>query len=285
MLMIRKTLRLAAISGLLITTIAALIIDSVPVSAVTTSLHITKYDAEGKTVIAEKTANYEWLRDNLPIYGDGKTHYYFQGPMFEGDPWDATETLNLKDKGAVKGTSVKDLCNMVGGMSAGDEVMLLAVDGYSLEFAYQNIYTPLDRQGPVTLCWYNGEDPVEGERYGTGYPGAGGYSTALQVVFQPKTRNPDGKFVFGNADMQVCLPEEKYQHFYEGKPSTNGLSGKWISRIYIYPAGKKPDITKTTEPVESNETTDTGLPWTSIALGGGGLVLIAAAVFVMRRGK
>jgi hypothetical protein len=283
--MIRKFLRLTARSFLLFASIAVLIQDNIPVSAVTTSLHITKYDVEGKTVIAEKAVNYEWMRDNLPVYGDGKTHFYFQGPMFEGDPWDTTETLNLKDKGAVKGTNVKDLCDLVGGMGPGDEVMLLAADGYSLDFTYQNIYLPQDRQGPVTLCWYNGEDTVDGERFGVGYPGAGGYSTALQVVFQPKTPNSEGKFVFGNTDMQVCLPEEKYQHFYEGKPSTNGLSGKWISRIYIYPAGKNPDIKQPTEQIASDEKPDDDLPLTSIALAGGGLVLIAAAVFVMRRDK
>ena len=68
----------------------------------TSEVHIVKYDSDGN-VVAETTKNYEWLRDNLPHHGDGVTHYYHQGPIFEGDMWDSTETQNLKDKGAVMG--------------------------------------------------------------------------------------------------------------------------------------------------------------------------------------
>ncbi|HOG53151.1 MAG TPA: hypothetical protein PLT03_04685, partial [Bacillota bacterium] len=42
--------------------------------------------------------------------GDGVTQYYYQGPTFDPDNiWDPDETLNLKNKGAVKGTDIKDL--------------------------------------------------------------------------------------------------------------------------------------------------------------------------------
>ncbi len=279
-----KFARFMTLLSALLIPLVAILGTTTDVYAVTTTLHVTKYDAEGINVTAEKAVNYEWLRDNLPVQGDGKTHYYHQGPVFEGDPWDPAETTNLKDKGAVKGTSVKDLCDLVGGMSSGDEVMLLATDGYHLEFGYSNIYEYDERQGPVTLCWYNGEDALDGERYGTGYPSAGGYATAFQVVFQAQTKNPDGKFVFGNTDMQVCLPETKYQHFYEGLASTNGLSGKWISRVYVYPADKKPDITiQTSMPDELPWYLS--LPWLSIGLAAGGVFLIVLGVFDMRRVK
>jgi hypothetical protein len=197
----------------------------------TTSVHIVKYAAD-ETTLAETTKSYEWLRDNLPHQGDGETHYYHQGPIFEGDMWDPTETQNLKDKGAVMGTALKELCKLVGGMSAGNEIMVRAVDGWHTEFAYENIYEPREEQGVITLCWYNGEDALFGERYGEGYPGT--YYTALQMVFLAGTTNANGSYVFGNSDMKVCLPDEKYQHFYEGLPSTNGLSGKWICEVAIF---------------------------------------------------
>jgi len=56
--------------------------------------------------------------------------------------WDPQETSNLKDKGAVKGTAVKDLCDLVGGMSPGDEVSIIAVDRWHTDFAYSNIISP-----------------------------------------------------------------------------------------------------------------------------------------------
>jgi hypothetical protein len=45
------------------------------------------------------------MEANLPVQGDGATHYYHQGPVFEGDKWDPEETANLKDKGAVMGAA------------------------------------------------------------------------------------------------------------------------------------------------------------------------------------
>ena len=253
-------------------------------SNATTSVHIVKYATDG-TVLAETTKTYEWLRDNLPVQGDGVTHYYHQGPIFEGDMWDATETINLKDKGAVMGTAVRDLCDLVGGMTPGNEIMFRSVDGWHTEFAYENIYEPLDRQGNITLCWYSGEDALEGERYGTGYPG--NYYTAMQTVFLAGTTNSEGKYVFGNADMQVCLPDEKYQHFYEGLASTNGLSGKWIAEIVIY-SGESPVKPGDKLPPISTAAESEPLPLLPIILGSVGVVLVGGStvsIFVRRKAR
>jgi hypothetical protein len=214
------------------------------------------------------------MEDNLPVRGDGVTHYYHQGPVFQGDMWDPDETTDLKDKGAVKGTDIKDLCDLVGGMSPGDEAMLVAIDGYYLEFPYENVCDPQDRQGSIVICWYKAEDPGSGVGYG--YPGKNAYSSAMQIVFFARTTNVDGKHVFGNSDMLACLPEEKYQHFYEGLPSTDGLSGKWISEIRIYPAGA-PVAT----PIGTKPQTTSGysgaFPVIPLALGCVGLVLVGTA--------
>lgn len=241
-----------------------------------------KYAADGTTVLSGRTVDYKWMEGNLPVQGDGVTHYYHQGPVFQGDMWDPDETTNLKDKGAVKGTDIRDLCDLVGGMSPGDEVMLVAVDGYYLEFPYENVYEPQDRQGPIVLCWYKSKDPESNVGYG--YPGNGAYSGAMQTVFFAKTTNVDGKHVFGNSDMLACLAEEKYQHFYEGLPSTDGLSGKWISEIRIYPTGAPVGTPVVATPQTASESTG-AFPVIPLALGCAGLVLVGAAgVMYFRNG-
>jgi hypothetical protein len=249
----------------------------------TTSVHIVKYAVDG-AVLAETTKDYQWLEKNLPVQGDGVTHYYLQGPIFEGDMWDPTETLNLKDKGAVKGTALKDLCGLVGGMTAGNEIIVRAADGWHTEFAYENIYQPLDIQGVITLCWYNGQDTLEGERAGKGYPGDNAYYSAMQVNFLAGTTSSEGKYVFGNSDMKICLPQEKYQHFYEGLASSNGLSGKWISEVAIYSGeapvkpGEKLTSTSTEQPKSS-------LPLVPIIIGVAGLVVIIGCITLLARSR
>jgi hypothetical protein len=273
-----KILQLGLVFTLLFSIMLPFVIHSAWASNATSSVRIVKYDYDG-AVLAETTKTYEWLRDNLPHQGDGVTHYYHQGPLFEGDVWDPSETQNLKDKGAVMGTAVKDLCDLVGGMSSDNEIMFAAVDGWHTEFGYENIYEPREEQGVLTLCWYSGEDALFGERYGTGYPGS--YYTAMQMVFLAGTTNADGQYVFGNSDMNLCMPNEKYQHFYEGLPSTNGLSGKWIKEIAIY-TGEPPVVSGEKTPGET--TTDDGLPVIPIAIAvAGGAIIAGSAIMIFRR--
>jgi hypothetical protein len=127
-------------------------------AAPTAEVRMATY-AENGTILNETWVTYKWMEANLPVLGDGITHYYHQGPVFEGDKWDPNETTNFKDKGAVKGTDIKDLCDLVGGMAPGDEVMIHAADGYHIEFCSSNVYEPQPRQGPIVLCWYCGESP------------------------------------------------------------------------------------------------------------------------------
>ena len=261
---------------------------SVGAAGATKSVHIVKYAKDGVTVVEEETATYQWMEKNLTKCGDGVTHYYHQGPSFDPDNlWDPDETVNLKDKGAVMGTSAKDLCGLVGGMVPGDEVLIHASDNWTIKFKYANIYEPQERQGIIALCWYNGEEAKEGERYGEGYPGNNGYRTALQIVIMAGTTNAEGKHVFGNADMQAAMPpEEGYSHFYQDSegfwPSTNGLAGKWIDGVIIYPTGTAPEIPQTDEhaaPADSS----TQIPWLPIGLGIAGLLLVGVALFLVLR--
>ena len=208
-------------------------------AAPTTAVHVVKYAADETTVLNETTVTYQWMEANLPVQGDGKTHYYHQGPVFVDDKegqWDANETANFKDHGAVKGTDVKDLCNLVGGMQSGDEVMIKALDGYHVEFGYENVYDPLPRQGPIVVTWYNGEENPVGERQGVGYPPE--FFTGMRLVFFADTSvNSEGKHVFGNNDMRVVMPADQIHLFDELYPSTNGYTVKWVDEVRVYSGG------------------------------------------------
>jgi hypothetical protein len=265
------------ILALLALAVPLLLVKPAIATGATTSVHIVRYAPDGTTVLSEKTVDYKWMEGNLPVQGDGVTHYYHQGPVFQGDMWDPEETVNLKDKGAVMGTDVKDLCELVGGMSPGDEISLCAVDGYCVKFAYDNVYEPLYRQGPIVLCWYKGDD---GSGYGAGYPGNDAFSEAMQIVFFANNTNSEGKHVFGNSDMKVSLPEEKYQHFYQGLPSTNGLSGKWISEIRIYPADAPVNIGEGAIHAGASEASNS-FPWLPVVLGVAGLLAVGSGIYLL----
>ncbi|MBN2238664.1 MAG: hypothetical protein JW712_02735 [Dehalococcoidales bacterium] len=261
--------------------------ESVPVTPVvvttsgaTSSVSIVRYAVDGTTILDRRRVDYIWMKENLPVKGDGVTHYYHQGPVFEGDMWDPGETVNLKDKGPVMGTSVKDLCDLLGGMEPGNEVMLCAVDGYNIKLGYEQIYEPAQEQGQVVLCWYRGKDE-DNTGYGYGYPANNAFSEALQIVFMAGTANENGQYVFGNTDMRQALSEEKYQHFYEGLPSTNGLCGKWISEIRII-TGETAEYVTEYQPVTSDKSE---IPWLPILLGSVGGVLVLISVMLYRRKK
>ena len=207
-------------------------------AAPTTQVRVTAFDRNG-SVSGERTVDYRWMEANLPVLGDGITHYYHQGPVFVDDKegqWDPNETANFKDHGAVKCTDLADLAGLVGGMAPGDDVMVHAADGYHVEFGYPNVVTPYPRQGPIGICWYNGEETAIGERQGVGY--APDYHAAMRLTILADTStNPEGKHVFGNSDMRAVMPPGSIHLFDNLYPSTNGLSVKWIDEIRVYRGG------------------------------------------------
>jgi hypothetical protein len=205
----------------------------------TTELVVSIYAPDGTTILNTTNVGYQWMEANLPVQGDGVTHYYHQGPVFveskEGQ-WDPNETANFKDMGAVKGTAVRDICDLVGGMVSGDEVMVKAIDGYHVEFGYDNIYEPQMRQGNIIVCWFNGEESAVGERQGTGYPPS--YHVGMRLLFLADTSTKrEGKHVFGNWDMHEVMPPERIHLFEDLYPSTSGYTVKWVDEIRIYQGG------------------------------------------------
>jgi hypothetical protein len=173
------------------------------------------------------------------VYGDGITHYYHQGPVFVDDPdptkegelrWNPTEDTNVqeKDMGAVKGTDLADLCELVGGIGPGEMVRVQAEDGFTKDFPYRNVYRPLARQGPIIVTWWK-----QGEGYVPNY-----YEGMRLVFFADTSGNPWGIHAFGNWDWHESA-EERFWYFYqqgeEWYPTTTGLSVKYISSLTILP--------------------------------------------------
>ena len=95
-------------------------------AAPTTSVDISRIAADGTTVLANETVSFAWMKANLNITGDGETHYGHQGPVIEGDPWDQNQTINTDDAGALRGTSVLDLAELVGGIPENSTVKIIA---------------------------------------------------------------------------------------------------------------------------------------------------------------
>lgn len=197
-----------------------------PTVSATTEVRVVKLAADGSSVIDETTVDFRWMETNLPVQGDGVTHYYHQGPTFdESDPWNPDEDTNVesRDFGAVKGTAVRDLCDLVGGMAPGDAVRIRADDGFSKTFDYPALYQPSPRQGTLVLTWYRA-----GDGYGDTY-----YEGMRTVFFADTSTNPWGYHVFGNWDMHESLPEARWHYFGGEWPSSSGLSVKYVSEIAI----------------------------------------------------
>jgi hypothetical protein len=208
-------------------------------SAATTEVQIVKYGPDKTTVLGEKTVTYQWMEQNLPVYGDGITHYYHQGPVFVDDldpdreqelRWNTAEDKNVreKDMGAVRGTAIRDLCDLVGGMQPGDTLTLKAEDGFSKTFAYENVYVPSARQGQMVLTWYLADE---------GYVPA--YRQGMRLVFfSDNSTNPWGIHVFGNDDWRNSAPSQYWYYYQQGQPpekypTTTGLSVQYVSEIRI----------------------------------------------------
>jgi PKD repeat protein len=207
-------------------------------AAPTTEVHLVKYASDNTTVLAEKTVSADWMSKNLPILGDGTIHYYHQGPTFDpANLWDPLESKNLKDMGAVEGTDLKDLCNLVGGMASGDTIEVRSGDGFFKQFTYSNVYTPQPRQGSIGLVWYNAAEGM-----------VPAYQTGMRIIFFADTSvNPSHLHVYGNSDMQATLPSDEW-HYYEIYPTTTGLSVQSIQEIRIY-SSVAPPITPTVLPI------------------------------------
>lgn len=237
-------------SGLVVAAVlmAAVLLLAGPVSAATTDLRIVKYGPGGGTILVERTVNASWMEANLPVQGDGTTHYYHQGPTFNAsDPWDPAESQNVesRDMGAVKGTALRDLCGLVGGIGTGDVVKVRASDGFFKNFSAATVLAERTDSALPVVCWYNGDESETGDPQGVGYVPE--YHAGMRLVFFADTStNPWGWHVFGNEEMHATLGDKEW-HFYNGEwPSSSGLSVRDVSEILIYSSAGSAESRHTT---------------------------------------
>ncbi|MFA5375474.1 MAG: hypothetical protein WC455_06950 [Dehalococcoidia bacterium] len=187
-----------------------------PAEAATNSIIVNLYNTDSE-LVESITLNLTQIKA-LPVQGNGSTHYYHQGPTFnESDIWDESETVNLKDMGALKGADVKDFCEALNATVPSDaHIEIKASDSFAKTFDYDDIYNPEARQGKLVICYE--KDGVE----------VSTWSDGMRLVFFADD------CVFGNWDMHETLDEDEW-HLYSGVwPSTHGLSVKYVSQINIY---------------------------------------------------
>ncbi|WP_164913630.1 DUF4430 domain-containing protein [Methanoculleus taiwanensis] len=191
------------------------------------SVRIIRYAADGKTILNQTEKTYRWMEENLPVIGgaDG-VRLRYQGPTFDpNDLWNPAEDKNPgKVDNVVRGTSIADLCDLVGGAPEGSEIVLIASDNYEAKLNYTNIYTPLDRQGEAILAWWADDEYVPDYRDG------------IRLFFNA----PDG--IFGADDMRACLAEDYWHYYWSGGiqyPSAAGIANKNIVTVEIHPGARE----------------------------------------------
>ena len=213
-------------------------INFIYVNGASTRIRVVKYAADGTTILAQTTITNKTMEQTLPIMGDGITHYYHQGPIFEDDPdplmqelirWNPDEDTNTgpgsdKDYNAVKGTNLKDLCNLVGPIPVGSRIRVKATDGFSKYFAYRNVFEYSSREGPIVITWWRPDD---------GYVPY--YSTGMRLIwYGDTTTNPWGAHIFGNWDWHEAA-NPYYWYWFNGEyPTTTGLSVQMVSEVAIF---------------------------------------------------
>jgi hypothetical protein len=130
-------------------------------------------------------------------------------------------------------------------MAPGDVVKIKADDGFSKTFAYENVYTPTPRQGPMVITWFHANE---------GYVPQ--YRTGMRLLFfADNSTNPWGIHAFGNSDWQKSAAPEYWYYYQQGDekyPTTTGLSVQSVSDILIYSRSTnqgEPARTATTAPL------------------------------------
>lgn len=192
----------------------------------TSEVRIIKYAEDGVTILNEVTVDYLWMEENLEVVGDGTTVYRYEGLTLNPDDlWDADETYpgGFTIENAVKGTRIRDLCELAGGAGSGTEIVLVARDGFETTLPYSSIYTDpavQARQGDAILAWWADGKYVPD------------YDEGMRVFFMPENDH-----IYGLWDMHETLPS-KYWHYYlmDGVhyPSCTSAAAKWINTIEIY---------------------------------------------------
>ncbi len=187
------------------------------------TLHIVKYGADGTTVVAEATIDYNQMMTQFDVIGDGVTKYSYQGvTMDPTDIWGQNDETKggSKVSDAVQGTRLVDLVSLVGGMGEGTDLVTIASDGYKISLPYTSVYTTPEiqaRQGDAILAWYaNGKYVPE-------------YSAGMRLFFMPEDT------IYGQWDMHESMPAGYWHYYYQAYNASDPEYGQYAPGI-LYPS-------------------------------------------------
>lgn len=192
------------------------------------SIHIVVFGDDGKTIINETTVNYRMMEESFPVIGDGETEYKYESITNNPDDiWGADQNFagGFKIKSVVKGTLVRDLVDLVGGMEPGTSIKLIASDGYETKLGYSSVYPNPDailKAGEPFVAWYKGGKTIPDFKEG------------YQLFFTGGDDN-----VFSNWDMHETMESNLWHYYWEAGvqyPSAAGLATKYIDEIHVYTA-------------------------------------------------
>ncbi len=137
--------------------IIALLFVAAPAMATgTTNITVTKYHDNNYSAVENSTTlNLAALQGLSAVASGGPLG--MQGGTFNYglDLWAYTPD-SMAYFGEQNGTYVRDITDQVGGMSVGDEIWVVASDGYKTYFNYTNVYAPHVNQSEMILSWKNG---------------------------------------------------------------------------------------------------------------------------------
>ncbi len=168
----------------------------------------------GLTVLVQKGTQVVELALDTALPMTGTVAY--QGPVFNAD------NDNWKESHAYSGALIRDLLSVVGGMSEGDRLAVVATDGYYKEIPYEVLYGSTPAGDAILALTKDGESTTEG---------------APILVFLPE----DG--LFSNDDMLIAFGED-LSHYYSGRPSTTGMMVKDVAYLIVnYDGGALPERT------------------------------------------
>ena len=140
------------------------------------------------------------------MLGDGVTHYYHQGPVFEGDKWDPNETVNFKDRGPSRARTSRRSPVLSGALLPATRRWSRPPTATTSSTATRPWFTRRRGRDRSSSPGSTAPTPQRASLQGTGYP-PDFYSGMRLVFFADTSTNPGGLHVFGNEDMRVALPE------------------------------------------------------------------------------
>ncbi len=168
----------------------------------------------GLTVLVQREAKVAEVDLTTALAVTGTVAY--QGPVFNAD------NENWKESHTYSGAPIRDLLTVVGGMSAGDRLAVVATDGYYKKIPYEALYGSTPAGDAILALTKDGESTTE---------------SAPILVFLPEDER------FSNDDMLIAFGDD-LSHYYSGRPSTTGLMVKDVAYLIVnYDGGALPERT------------------------------------------